>query len=99
MADDGAIIPSCQFYTSLLVIFLSFLSVPAWKARFGAEVVSYIVEGALTARAPKYSVILNLDRRIRNMELPKYSQGSPPQGARLAQTMEHFMPSFYRHLS
>ena len=55
--------------------------------------------GTLTAQPPKYSVILELDRRIRDMPLPKYAQQPPPSDAGLAQTMSHYMPINYLHLS
>lgn len=74
-------------------------AVPYWKARFGAECVSAVVQGTLTSRAPKYTIILDLDRKVRDMELPAYAQGSPPQGLGLAGTMSHFMPQNYRELS
>ncbi|KAF7342041.1 Fungal-trans domain-containing protein [Mycena venus] len=74
-------------------------SFPYWKARFGAECVSAVVQGTLTSRAPKYSIILELDRKIRDMELPKYATGSTPEGLGLSQTMSHFMPINYRHLT
>ncbi|KAJ7846436.1 hypothetical protein B0H14DRAFT_3086306 [Mycena olivaceomarginata] len=74
-------------------------SFPYWKARFGAECVSAVVQGTLTSRAPRYSIILELDRKIRDMELPTYATGPPPQGAGLSQTMSHFMPINYRHLT
>ncbi|PPQ97295.1 hypothetical protein CVT26_006688 [Gymnopilus dilepis] len=83
IADDGSIQPSF----------------PYWKARFGAECVSAVVQGTLTSRAPKYSIILDLDRKVRDMELPAYAQGPPPQGLGLAQTMSHFMPQNYRELT
>ncbi|TEB32701.1 hypothetical protein FA13DRAFT_1662397 [Coprinellus micaceus] len=83
MADDGTAQPSF----------------PYWKARFGAECVSAVVQGTLTSRAPKYSIILELDRKVRDMDLPLYAQGSPPENAGLAQTMSHFMPSNYRELT
>ncbi|TFK25407.1 hypothetical protein FA15DRAFT_668474 [Coprinopsis marcescibilis] len=74
-------------------------SFPHWKARFGAECVSAVVQGTLTSRAPKYSIILDLDRKVRDMELPLYAQGPPPQGVGLAQTMSHFMSINYRELT
>ncbi|KAF4603107.1 hypothetical protein EYR38_003512 [Pleurotus pulmonarius] len=83
MAADGSIQPSFPF----------------WKARFGAECVSAVVQGTLTSRAPKYSIILQLDRKIRDMALPKYSLEPPPQGLGLSQTMQHFMPINYRELT
>ena len=70
-----------------------------WKARFGAESISEVVQGTLTSRAPKYSIILDLDRKIRDTELPLYAQGQPPQGKGLGETMSHFMPMNYRELS
>lgn len=51
------------------------------------------------SRAPKYSIILELDRKVRDMELPAYAQGLPPEGEGLAKTMSHFMPTNYRALS
>ncbi|PPQ92184.1 hypothetical protein CVT25_008958 [Psilocybe cyanescens] len=83
IAEDGSVQPSF----------------PYWKARFGAECVSAVVQGTLTSRAPKYSIILDLDRKVRDMELPAYAQGPPPQGVGLAQTMSHFMPQNYRELT
>ncbi|KAI1786226.1 fungal-specific transcription factor domain-containing protein [Ganoderma leucocontextum] len=75
------------------------LSFPAWKARWGKECVSAVVMGTLTAQPPKYSAILELDRRIRDMPLPKYAQQPPPPDAGLAQTMSHYMPINYLHLT
>jgi hypothetical protein len=99
MADDGTPMASCQYNVSHSVNLLTLTLVPAWKARFGAQCVAYVAQGTLTARAPKYSVILEVDRKIRDMPLPKYSYEPPPQGAGWSQTMSHFMPITYRHLS
>ncbi|KAF5392776.1 hypothetical protein D9757_001017 [Collybiopsis confluens] len=74
-------------------------SVPFWKARFGAECVSAVVQGTLTSRAPKYSIILDLDRKVRDMAVPKYAQGPIPESAGLNQTMSHCMPVNYRELT
>lgn len=57
------------------------------------------MQGTLTSRAPRYSIILELDRKVRDMELPVYAHGPAPQGVGLAQTMSHFMPTNYRELS
>lgn len=73
--------------------------VPAWKARWGKECVAEVVLGTLTARPPKYTVILELDRKLRDMPLPKYATGPPPEGKGLAETMKHYMPINYLHLS
>uniref|UniRef100_A0A0W0F0V7 Zn(2)-C6 fungal-type domain-containing protein n=1 Tax=Moniliophthora roreri TaxID=221103 RepID=A0A0W0F0V7_MONRR len=83
IADDGTVQPSFPF----------------WKARFGAECVSAVVQGTLTSRAPKYSIILELDRKVRDMDFPKYAQEPPPEGAGLGKTMSHFMPTNYRELT
>ena len=60
---------------------------------------SYVVQGILTARAPKYSVIVELDRKVRDMTLPEYAIDPPPEKGNLDVTMQHFMPHNYRHLS
>lgn len=111
MGDDESIHPSCTSISSLIPLFptfsLSYLfssvylphAVPYWKARFGAECVSAVVQGTLTSRAPRYFIILELDRKVRDMELPAYAHGTVPQGVGLAQTMSHFMPTNYRELS
>ncbi|KAJ3746408.1 hypothetical protein DFH05DRAFT_1394703 [Lentinula detonsa] len=83
ISDDGIVQPSFPF----------------WKARFGAECVSAVVQGTLTSRAPKYSIILDLDRKIRDMELPKYAQGPIPEGAGLKEAMSYCMPTNYRELT
>ncbi|KZT64967.1 hypothetical protein DAEQUDRAFT_565105 [Daedalea quercina L-15889] len=74
-------------------------SFPSWKARWGKECVSEVVQGTLTSRAPKYTVILELDRKLRDMPLPKYATGQPPEGKGLADTMSHYMPINYLHLT
>jgi hypothetical protein len=57
------------------------------------------VQGTLTSQAPKYSTILELDRKIRDVEFPAYAQGESPKNLGLAETMSHFMPHNYRELS
>ena len=74
-------------------------AVPHWKAQFGKLCVSEVVAGILTARPPKYSVIVELDRKIRDMELPQYALNPPPDGASFSLVMQHFMPGNYRCLS
>jgi hypothetical protein len=73
--------------------------VPHWKAQFGKRCVSEVVAGILTARPPKYSVIVELDRKIRDMELPQYAFNPPSDGASFSVVMQHFMPENYRCLS
>lgn len=102
MAEDGTPQPSCK-YTNCLIIFITKLThrslVPAWKARWGKECVAEVVQGTLTSRPPKYPVILELDRKLRDMPLPKYATGPPPANKGLAETMKHYMPNNYLHLS
>lgn len=75
------------------------LLVPAWKARFGFECISAVIENAQTAKVPKYSAIIELDRKVRDMELPTYAQRAPLAGAGLAEAMKHYMPLNYRNFS
>jgi len=74
-------------------------SVPAWKARFGFQCISAVIQSAQTAKVPNHNTILELDRKVRDMELPKYAEQPPKQGAGLGEAMKHFMPRNYRHLS
>ena len=60
---------------------------------------SEVVQGILTARAPKYSIIVELDRKVRDLELPRYAVDPPVPGCGLNVTMQHYMPTNYRHLS
>jgi imidazole glycerol phosphate synthase subunit HisF len=62
--------------------------VPAWKARFGFQCISTVIQHAQTAKVPKYSVVIELDRKIRDMELPKYAQRPPREGAELGEAMK-----------
>lgn len=97
--------PSTELYVCEVVIVVyvlslpNFVTVPFWKANWGKECVSAVVEVTLMSRAPKYSLILELDRKLRDVALPTYSRGSPPKGASLGETMKHFMPINYRELS
>lgn len=75
------------------------LSVPAWKARFGCECVSAVIQNTQIAKVPKYSAIIELDRKVRDMELPRYAQRAPHPGAGLAEAMKYYMPLNYRNFS
>ncbi|KIP07741.1 hypothetical protein PHLGIDRAFT_127425 [Phlebiopsis gigantea 11061_1 CR5-6] len=74
-------------------------SFPYWKATWGRECVSAVVEVTLLSRAPKYSLILELDRKIRDFPLPAYTRGPAPKGASLAEIMSHFMPANYLYFT
>ncbi|TDL27742.1 hypothetical protein BD410DRAFT_327726 [Rickenella mellea] len=75
-------------------------SFPFWKAKFGAECVTAVVEGTLTAASPKYTHILDLDRKIRDLPLPRYADCAAPVDnsgiGKLAGVMKHYMPINYR---
>ena len=73
--------------------------VPAWKARFGYECVSAVIQNTQIAKVAKYSMIIELDRKVRDMELPKYAQQAPVEGAGLAEAMKYYMPLNYRNFS
>ena len=75
------------------------LLVPAWKARFGYECVSAVIQNTQIAKVAKYSMIIELDRKVRDMELPKYAQQAPIEGAGLAEAMKYYMPLNYRNFS
>jgi hypothetical protein len=91
-------VPSSFFPYHLVVLTLD-VTVPAWKARFGAECVSAVVQSVLTARAPKYSTILELDRKVRDMQLPHHTLKLSDKGLPFVQTMSNVMPNNYRLLS
>ncbi|KAJ7077455.1 hypothetical protein C8R44DRAFT_826138, partial [Mycena epipterygia] len=63
-------------------------------ARYGAECLSAVVQGTLTAQAPTYSLILELDGKGRDVE---YATDPAPEGLSLPQNMNHFMRINYRH--
>ncbi|KAI0032055.1 fungal-specific transcription factor domain-containing protein, partial [Vararia minispora EC-137] len=81
MADDGT--PQDSF--------------PHWKACFGKQCVSEAVAIVLTARPPKYARIVELDRLVRDKEVPRYAQEAPPPSAPLSVLMQHMMPQNYRN--
>lgn len=56
-----------------------------------------MIQIAQTANVPKYSAVIELDRKVRDMELPKYAQQAPLAGAGLAEAMKHYMPLNYRN--
>ena len=69
--------------------------VAAWKARWAKECLFSIVMGTLTAEPPRYSDIGDLDRRIRDMPLPKFAQRELPDDPSFCEAMMRFMPHFY----
>ena len=76
------------------------LLVPYWKARFGAECLNAVVEGTLLAKSPRYTSILDLDRKIRDLALPKYAEEELKEPTEnFSQVMKHFMPINYRGFS
>ena len=92
-------VSDCAFVFEKKCIERLFPPVPAWKARFGYECVSAVIQNAQIAKVPKYSAIIELDRKVRDMELPKYAQRAPLEDAGLADAMKHYMPLNYRNFS
>ncbi|THH32859.1 hypothetical protein EUX98_g1327 [Antrodiella citrinella] len=80
LAEDGTALPSF----------------PLWKAKFGKEIVSQVVNATLTVKPPRYSVILDLDRKIRDFEMPKFTKEALPVNGGLNLVMSHYMPKNYR---
>lgn len=81
--DDGSVVPSF----------------PAWRAKFARDCVSAVIKHMQAAKVPKYSDITELDRKIRDMNLPIYAQCPPKAGAGLEETMKYYMPSNYRNMT
>jgi len=73
-------------HIALAMSFLSFRS-SAPEGQFGKLCVSEFVAGILTARPLKYSSIDELDRKIRDVELPQYALNLPPDGASFSVVM------------
>ena len=69
----------------------------AWKVRWAKECLFSVVTHTLTAEPPKYSVILDLDRRIRDLSLPQFSQRPLRPEASFMEAMTHSMPNIYLH--
>ncbi|KAI6038583.1 fungal-specific transcription factor domain-containing protein [Pisolithus marmoratus] len=72
---------------------------PAWKAKFARECVSAVTQHMQATKVPKYSDITALDRKIRDIELPTYTQRRPEAGAGLEEAMKYYVPSNYRNMT
>jgi hypothetical protein len=51
--------------------FRSFFTVEIWQCRFAAECVAEVPSRVLTAEAPSYASIMELDRKVREFPLPE----------------------------
>ncbi|KAJ3573873.1 hypothetical protein NP233_g2152 [Leucocoprinus birnbaumii] len=60
-----------------------------WKYEFVKEILSDVIEKSLTAEAPQYRTILDLDRKLREKKLP------PHLNVFMSPEEEHFTPSVY----
>lgn len=60
-----------------------------WKYEFVKEIFSTVIEQSLTAEAPQYRTILELDRKVREKKLP------PHLNVFMSPEEEHFTPSLY----
>lgn len=57
------------------------------------------MECTLPVKPPKYSVILDLDRKIRDFEMPEFTRKPLPENGGLNLVMSHYMPKNYREFS
>lgn len=60
-----------------------------WKYEFVKEILSSVLEESLTAEAPQYRTILELDRKVREKKLP------PHLNVIMSPEEEHFTPLVY----
>lgn len=66
-----------------------------WQFKFAAEVVAEVTARTLTAEAPTYATIMELDRKVREFPLPE-SMTSPSNGSGAAGSGEEYVFSFQR---
>lgn len=59
-----------------------------WKYEFTKEIFSNVTERTLTAEAPQYQTVLELDRKVREKTLPPHLNNMSPDD-------EHCTPSMY----
>lgn len=52
-------------------------AVEAWQCRFAAECVADVTARTLTAEAPSYATIMELDRKVREFPMPEGSDSVP----------------------
>ncbi|KAJ7234763.1 fungal-specific transcription factor domain-containing protein [Mycena haematopus] len=62
-----------------------------WAFRFAAECVAEVTARTLTAEAPSYATIIELDRKVREFPVPPFDEGAPDDvGANLQRcVLEH----------
>ncbi|KAF7377431.1 Zn(2)-C6 fungal-type domain-containing protein [Mycena sanguinolenta] len=62
-----------------------------WAFRFAAQCVAEVTARTLTAEAPSYATIMELDRKVREFPLPAFDEGAPDDvGANLQRcVLEH----------
>lgn len=65
-SKDGEV--ACRFFQCSPPLILS--SVEVWQFRFAAECVADVTARTLTAEAPTYAIIMELDQKVREFPLP-----------------------------
>lgn len=80
--------------------------VGSWGFRFALECVAEVATRTLNAQGPKYSEILELDRKIREFAIPgkamamlKGPPGADPKSIPLSASMTHFVLNHTRETS
>lgn len=75
-----------------------FVTVGIWGFRASLECLIPVAKAILAAKPPRYSTIMELDRLIRDLALPK-NEDPQNQANRTAISMRTFVRSHYQDLS
>ena len=71
-ADEGGFGTACEFHFLQSIRGLTCPPlVEIWQCRFAAECVADVTARTLTAEAPSYATIMDLDRKVREFPLPE----------------------------
>lgn len=87
--ENGKILVGCAFRVLFILLLADVGPDYRWKYEFIKDIISSVLEQTLTAEAPQYRTILELDRKIREKALP------PHLNVFMSPEEEHFTPSVY----
>lgn len=102
VGENGDVFPGCMsriIYSSIVTH--SFPIDWAWKFMFSHQVYSHITDALLSAKAPSYETVLDLDRRVRQTTLPAvrlYLKPDEADYSNPALTMKGWLLSQYRSI-